>query len=1125
MKGWMEGMKRKWLSIWVLIFFSFSLFPEASASAAAAAAQTGTADAQATGVTYFVNATNGDDANDGITEQTAWKSLEKVNSVTFQPGDKILLKAGERWTGSLQPLGSGTEGNPIVLDKYGEGAKPLIEGEGVPYVIGLYNQEYWSIGNLEVTNHTPEQGTEPRTGVQVIAEDYMAGDTTDIENVAVLHNIHIHDLYVHNVNGLHKKGVYGSAGINVLVRRNQEARPYRVTKFDNVLIENNKVENVTRTGIMVNSAWTHREQQGGPVVDPTIPWTPATNVVIRGNEVLHVSGDGIVPHITTGALVEHNRVHGYNEAKIDYNAALWTYNGDYTVYQFNEVSGGKTIKDGMSFDYDNGTKGLIFQYNYSHDNEGGTVLICQNEKNGSVSDGIFRYNISQNDHYQMITVCGGSNYSNMQFYNNVFYVGPGIKNNLLIDQNGNAPAGNGEAIFKNNIFYNLGTGGYAGKSTWKYDSNLFYGNNVPSKAIIPDANMLTSNPAFVNPGVATGIHDLDGYKLKPYSPAINTGAAIAANGGKDFWGNPLYFQQPDRGAYEQQTEKETPPPGEDENPPGQGDDEGNIALGKIPTSGSFIQNAARATDGLAGDSSQFTGLDKGLQWMQLDLGGEYKIGRVKLWHYFAESRTYNDVIVQISDTPDFSGNVTTVFNNDADNSAGHGAGSDLEYKESADGKEITFAPVEGRYIRFWSNGSKSNAWNHYVEAKVYGTTVTPVNVALGKTAKSSSFINNPDRITDGLANDPNQFAGLGRDLQWMQLDLGAAYELSSVKLWHYFDNKRIYKDVIVQLSNNPDFTSGITTVFNNDADNSAGQGIGTDLEYKETADGKEITFAPVTARYVRFWSNGSIGNVWNHYVEAQVYGIPAEADTTPPVTSDNASSKWELADQTVTFTAADEGSGAAKTFYSVDGGPFAEGTSVTLFDEGVHLLRYYSIDWAGNTEELRASFVKIDRSAPSISPAKPLEVYQSEAAVIQFDISDVLSGVASSAIKLDGKPIENTATIEALTLSAGEHSVVVKAADVAGNETVQEFTLNVLVDAAHLDDILQAGRKQGLIENEGILNSLLAKALQAEVGSGDEKRFSNALVSLENEVRAQAGNHIEPEFAKLVLDDIGYLRK
>lgn len=507
------------------------------------------ATAFADNTTYYVDATSGNDNNTGTTPQSAWKTLTKVNSITYQPGDKILMKAGERWTGRLRPLGSGVEGNPITIGQYGTGSKPLIQGQGLENVVMLYNQEHWDIGHLEITNTTSTQGTTARSAVEVIGEDYQAGAVTDITNVATLRNIRIHDLYIHDVNGLHKKGPYGSAGINVLVRYKEDGSPNQRTKFDRVLIENNRIENVTRTGIMVNSMWNHRAQQGG-TVNPNIPWTPATNVIIRGNTVLHVSGDGIVPHITTGALVEYNRVHGYNEAKVDYNAGMWTYNGDYTVYQYNEVSGGKTIKDGMSFDFDNGTKGLIFQYNYSHDNEGGTVLICQNEQNGSVSDGIFRYNISQNDRYQMITVCGGSNYTNMQFYNNVFYVGPGINNNLLINNNGNAPAGNGQAHFKNNIFYNLGTGTYTAKSTWTYDSNVFYGNQAPTTSTIPDMNMIKTDPAFVNPGSAVDINTLHGYKLRTGSSALNNGALIANHGGKDFWGNAVSTTaRPHRGAY------------------------------------------------------------------------------------------------------------------------------------------------------------------------------------------------------------------------------------------------------------------------------------------------------------------------------------------------------------------------------------------------------------------------------------------------------------------------------------------------------------------------------------------------------------------------------------------------
>ena len=66
--------------------------------------------------TYYVNAEKGNDANTGQSKNKAWKSIYHVNQQTFQPGDKILFKAGSVFTGSLMPKGSGKKGQPIVID-------------------------------------------------------------------------------------------------------------------------------------------------------------------------------------------------------------------------------------------------------------------------------------------------------------------------------------------------------------------------------------------------------------------------------------------------------------------------------------------------------------------------------------------------------------------------------------------------------------------------------------------------------------------------------------------------------------------------------------------------------------------------------------------------------------------------------------------------------------------------------------------------------------------------------------------------------------------------------------------------------------------------------------------------
>ena len=78
--------------------------------------------------TYYVDATNGNDFNNGLSPETAWKTISKVNSMNFKPGDTILFKRGEIWREQLIVPSSGTEGNPITFGAYGEGEKPIIHG-------------------------------------------------------------------------------------------------------------------------------------------------------------------------------------------------------------------------------------------------------------------------------------------------------------------------------------------------------------------------------------------------------------------------------------------------------------------------------------------------------------------------------------------------------------------------------------------------------------------------------------------------------------------------------------------------------------------------------------------------------------------------------------------------------------------------------------------------------------------------------------------------------------------------------------------------------------------------------------------------------------------------------------
>ncbi len=157
------------------------------------------------------------------------------------------------------------------------------------------------------------------------------------------------------------------------------------------------------------------------------------------------------------------------------------------------------------------------------------------------------------------------------------------------------------------------------------------------------------------------------------------------------------------------------------------------------------------------------------------------------------------------------------------------------------------------------------------------------NVALKKPVSSDSpnLINGTlEQITDGKkeAFDENVVT-LRKGLRWVQIDLQGEFNLYAVVIWHDFTTPIVYRDVIVQLSDDPEFKSGVTTIFNNDQKNTAGLGIGTDREYFEnslTASGKLIDAKGAKARYVRCYSKGSTDNALNSYVEVEVYGLPAK---------------------------------------------------------------------------------------------------------------------------------------------------------------------------------------------------------------------------------------------------------
>lgn len=153
------------------------------------------------------------------------------------------------------------------------------------------------------------------------------------------------------------------------------------------------------------------------------------------------------------------------------------------------------------------------------------------------------------------------------------------------------------------------------------------------------------------------------------------------------------------------------------------------------------------------------------------------------------------------------------------------------------------------------------------------------NVAKGKevTASVAPYLGELKQVTDGDREPYDEQAiEMKKGLQWVQVDLGGSFEIHAIAMWHDHRYIQAFRDVILQVSEDPEFKTGVTTLYNNDTDNSAGFGVGTDREYFELEFGRIVPAKGVKARYVRGYTRGSSLSAINSWQEIEVYALPAK---------------------------------------------------------------------------------------------------------------------------------------------------------------------------------------------------------------------------------------------------------
>lgn len=580
---------------------------------------------EVSGKTYYVDAA-AELGNDGLSQESALKTLDEVNALKLEPGDQVLFKRDCKWNGGLVIQTSGTEEAPISFDVYGEGENaPVLDGNGqVNATITGVDVSHITIQNLEIMNKSDHS-------------TYLRGIFINALNQNVV-GITIKNNYVHDVDSSYHwastREFYSVGNAyqdyhwqgGIIVRAGGYAVPDGEVILDDILVEGNRVEEVAVDGITVGSI--------------TKGWNKSTGVVIRDNYVKRAAGDGILLFAAEGGLIEGNvcEKNGWaGEIEMgDHNfVGIFIIYCTKTTIQFNEIfEQAPCVDDGQAIDADDTCVDTLVQYNYSHDNYNGFLLLFNMDNNGHA---VVRYNVSQNDGGPFVTFsCKDSSYpmvATAEIYNNTCYTTRQITEMIEIAPNVDMRNAENKRLvleIENNIFCNKGSDNLSVLNNDTYYSYMTFSNNCWygfSERALPknEPNQIVGDPMLSYPGSGTvGFDTAYGYKLLKDSPCLNVGKEIYNDGGLDFYGNKVADVM-NVGAYIGDGVKK---------PAG-----ANLALGQpVELSAvnaiAMLRNAtlAKVTDGSNAENvgTQPADESKAESWFEVDLGDTYKVKKVVL---------------------------------------------------------------------------------------------------------------------------------------------------------------------------------------------------------------------------------------------------------------------------------------------------------------------------------------------------------------------------------------------------------------------------------------------------------------------------------------------------------------
>ena len=351
---------------------------------------------------YYVSK-SGDDSRDGLSIQTAWRSLDKISNFDFNPGDSLMLEGGVEFKGTINLTSddNGSPGKPVVVTSYGNKKATIAAGDGE----GLQANNTSFIRIVSLKFEGSGVSSNKGNGIHFFANDSLKSPS-DIEVIDC------------DVRGFKTFGIGFGANDNI------SYKGYRNVRIIHCNVSENGQAGISSYGSYLGFQHAHFYISNCKVFE---------NRGIPSRTESH-TGNGIVMAMIDDLLIEYCEAYrngADNRCTAGGPVGIWVWMCKNAVIQYcvsHDNYAGLT-KDGGGFDIDGGASNCTLQYNYSYNNEGAGYLLAEYGAVFPYTNNIVRFNISFNDGrkngYGGISIWGaGKEYrvTNTYIYNNTIYL-------------------------------------------------------------------------------------------------------------------------------------------------------------------------------------------------------------------------------------------------------------------------------------------------------------------------------------------------------------------------------------------------------------------------------------------------------------------------------------------------------------------------------------------------------------------------------------------------------------------------------------------------------------------------------------------------------------------------------